>query len=164
MPCCTRAKLLEYEKSQIQRSEQVPQKTYLGISDRLLVCLPSPPQSLASPPINEMPIIKLISRSFSHSNSQTVCQMNKGDKFLQKLRYCVSRRVQQGNLVLSYELITQFGYRKQFKSLRLERQPFVRANDEGKSASRLVSQTHTQSVGNLIGCYSISESEVSQLA
>ena len=33
-------------------------------------------------------------------------QMNKGRKFLKKLKCCVSRRVYQGNLVLSTELIT----------------------------------------------------------
>ena len=34
------------------------------------------------------------------------CDVNKGDEFLQKLWCCIGGRVQQGNLVLSFELIT----------------------------------------------------------
>ena len=54
--------------------------------------------------------------------------MNKVGKFLKKLRCRVGGRVKQGNLVLSTELITYIGHRKEFKSLRFEREPLVRAN------------------------------------
>ena len=42
--------------------------------------------------------------------------MNKGGKFLEKLWCLLGGRVQQGNLVLSTELITEIGHRKEFQS------------------------------------------------
>ena len=43
-------------------------------------------------------------------------KVNREGKFLKKLWCCVGGRVKKGNLVLSTELITLIGHRKQFQS------------------------------------------------
>ena len=46
---------------------------------------------------------------------------NKGGKFLKKLWCCVGGKVQQGNLVLTTELNTLIGHRKDCKGFTLYR-------------------------------------------
>ena len=56
--------------------------------------------------------------TWSHPSCSTCLSLlpkDKGGKFLEKLWCCVGGRVQQGNLVLSTELKTQIGHRKEFK-------------------------------------------------
>lgn len=50
--------------------------------------------------------------------------VDKEGRFLKKLRCCVDGRVEPGNLILLAELMTYIGHRKEFQSLRFDRQPF----------------------------------------
>ena len=59
--------------------------------------------------------------TFTNWNKQLFSQMNKGGKFLKKLWCSVGGRVEQGNFVLSTELITFIGHRKEFKTWRFGR-------------------------------------------
>ena len=59
----------------------------------------------------------------NEADGANIHKNNRRGKFLKKLWSCVAirRRVQQGNLVLSIELIRLIGHRKEFKSWRFER-------------------------------------------
>ena len=54
----------------------------------------------------------------NEADGANIHKNNRRGKFLKKLWSCVAirRRVQQGNLVLSIELIRLIGHRKEFKS------------------------------------------------
>ena len=59
--------------------------------------------------------------------------LHKGGKFLKKLWCSFSGRVEQGNLILSTELIMQIGHGKEFQNWNFDCLPFLRMNDKGRS-------------------------------